>query len=142
MRRNNVFGFPIYEQGNINCEYYCDNSRNRKFDECICPSVKVVLRENNLAAIISCSEDFKECEVYKSMSVDDEKFIEKYISKYLDGHWLLISYKHWTSIKEKKIKFNSDIYLDALFKFFGFHKIKDEHVDGILYSNYKIIYDK
>lgn len=139
MRRNNFFGKPIYKNFNIDCKYFHDNSRDKKFDICICPVAEIVMKKNNFIGIISCSDDFEKCEIYEKSNKNDESVIKKFIEKNSSDSWILISGDEWKSIKEKIEFSDSDFYLDSIFRFFGFYQVDDNRVKGILYSNNKIV---
>jgi len=138
IRRNNVFGFPIHTRSNYNCDYFQDNRRDKKFDECLCPMAKIFMKDNHFVTIIKCEEEYQRCPIYLKQSPNDIDIISKYIQKYVDGGWLLISDKHWEVLKNDKMSVSNDMYLDLLFKYFGFHSEESDVVDGHLYNCLKI----
>jgi hypothetical protein len=144
MKKNyrSIGGLPIFQKANMECKYFCDFSREEKFDECTCPIARVYLQKNNYGSIINCPTGKDECPIMKSQNEKDIEFIEKYINKFYEGGWVHVSKKHVKLILEKKLALNSKKYLLLLFNYFGFRDVKDDNlVDGIVFNNLKIKVD-
>lgn len=139
---NNIFGLPIFKKGNLYCEFYHDNlgkkGESAKFSVCTCPIREIHQKENNFGMIISCSQDYKECSIYKKQNQSDIRLVENYLKKYSADSWVQITDNHWAILRDEKLSVNTDEYLNALFNYFGFYKIIDEDVEGIVYCGEKL----
>ena len=139
---NNIFGSPIFKKGNVNCEFYYDNLGKRgessKFSVCTCPIRDLYKKENNFGMIVKCFDNFNECPIYQKQNQSDIKLIGAYLTKYSDDSWVQITDNHWNILRDEKISIHKDEYLDALFNYYGFYKVKDEAVEGIVYCGEKL----
>lgn len=142
IKQNNIFGSPIFKQGNVNCKFYYDNLGKKgdasKFSECTCPVREHYKKENNYGSIIKCAKDVNECPIYVNQNQSDITIIQNYILKYGDDNWVQIPNKHWELLRDEKISIHTDEYLDMLFKFFGFYNVENENVEGTLYCGEKL----
>lgn len=142
MKQNNIFGSPIFKQGNVDCDFYYDNLGKKgdttKFSECTCPIRNIYTKENHFGMIVKCAKDFNECPIYIAQNKNDIKLINNYIDKYKDGDWVQLTENHWNILRDEKLSIHTDEYLDSVFKFFGFYKVENDNVDGIIYCCEKI----
>lgn len=139
---NNIFGVPIFKKGNVNCPFYYDNLGKKgdssKFSVCTCPIREIHQKENNVGMIIKCADNYNECSIYQKQNDSDIRLVENYLNKYSDGLWVQISDNHWTILRDEKISIHEDAYLNSLFNYYGYCRVKDETVEGIVYCGEKL----
>lgn len=139
---NNIFGSPIFKKGNLYCEFYHDNLTKKgespKFSVCTCPIRELHMKENNLGMIISCDEDFKQCVIFQKQNKNDIRIVGAYLEKYSDESWVQITDNHWKILRDEKVSIHEDEYLNALFNYYGFYRVNNESVEGIVFCGEKI----
>lgn len=121
----------------VNCPFIIQPSTKTGFFVCSNPYVIYLSKKKGNCSIIRCGDngDCKYLRAANSKIKGDFIIVKNVIKKYCDKDgWLHIDSKLINKLIGMLKTYNI-IYLQALLSYYGFLLVKDDHIDGLLFTN-------